>query len=189
MTNIHITGASGSGVSTLGKALAAATGAVQLDTDSFYWLPVEPLFTQKRPAEGRLRLIREAFAEAGPRGWILSGSISEWGRPLVPLFDLVVFLRTPSALRVERLHAREIERYGADAIAPGSTRHQQYTDFLQWAADYDLGTVAGRNLARHEEFLTHLTCPVLRLNGSEPVAALVAKVRDFASTKGCAGGC
>ena len=30
---IHITGASGSGVTTLGRALAAATGAVQLDTE------------------------------------------------------------------------------------------------------------------------------------------------------------
>jgi adenylate kinase family enzyme len=97
MTNIHITGASGSGVSTLGKALAAATGAVQLDTDSFYWLPVEPLFTQKRPAEERLRLISDAFADAESRGWILSGSISDWGRPLVSLFDMVVFVRTPTA--------------------------------------------------------------------------------------------
>ncbi|GEM_PF-4595998 len=90
-----------------------------------------------------------AFAEAGSHGWILSGSISELGKPLVPLFDLVVFLRTPTKLRIERLHARD-RAYGAEA------------------------------LSRHEEFLANLTCPVLRLNGSEPVEALVAKVREFA---------
>jgi hypothetical protein len=82
------------------------------------------------------------------------------------------------------LHAREIERYGPDNIAPGAARYKQYKDFLDWAADYDSGTVAGRNLVRHEEFLANLACPILRLNGSEPVAALVAKVRDFISKNG-----
>jgi adenylate kinase family enzyme len=173
---IHITGASGSGVSTLGRALAHAIGAVQLDTDAFYWLPVKPDFSAKRPVEDRLRLLFEAFETAGARGWILPGSISDWGAPMVPLFDRVIFLRTPETIRMERLKAREIERYGADAIAPGGERHKEYVEFLDWAANYDSGTVAGRNLARHEEFLAGLTCPILRLNGAQPTEALVAQV-------------
>jgi len=173
---IHITGASGSGVSTLGRALAQATGAVQLDTDAFYWLPVKPDFSAKRPVEDRLRLLHEAFEAAGASGWILSGSISDWGAPMVPLFDRVIFLRTPEAIRMERLKAREIARYGQDAIAPGGERHDTYVEFLDWAANYDVGTVAGRNLARHEEFLAGLACPVLRLDGSQPTEALVAQV-------------
>jgi adenylate kinase family enzyme len=174
--HIHITGASGAGVSTLGCALAAATGAVQLDTDDFYWLPTKPEFSQKRPVEDRLRLLHDAFALAGSRGWILSGGIGHWGAPLVPLFELVIFLRTPTAIRLARLHAREIARYGADAIAPGGERHAQYVEFLDWAAGYDTGTVVGRNLAQHEVFLANLTCPVLRLDGTQNTEALVASI-------------
>src|SRR5258706_16262164 len=102
----HITGASGSGVSTLGRALSQRSGADQLDTDDFYWLPTEPRYTTPRDVSGRLRLIEEAIARASGRGWILSGSIGDWGAPLVPLFQLVVFVRTPTDVRMERLRQR-----------------------------------------------------------------------------------
>jgi adenylate kinase family enzyme len=173
--HIHITGASGAGVTTLGRALAEAMGAAHLDTDDFYWLPVKPDYSRKRPAEDRLRLLHDAFEAAGTRGWILSGSISKWGEPLVPEFDRVVFLRTPAAIRMERLRAREIARYGAEAVAPGGERHRAYVEFLNWAADYDAGTLAGRTLARHEQFLAALACPVLRLDGTKPKDELVAQ--------------
>src|ERR1700733_3293004 len=104
---IHITGASGAGTTTLGRALAERTGAVHLDTDDFYWMPVEPAYSVKRPEEERSALILRAFEDTGSRGWILSGSIGDWGAPLIPYFALVVFLRTPTELRVARLRARE----------------------------------------------------------------------------------
>lgn len=172
---IHITGASGAGVTTLGRALSAATGAAQLDTDAFYWLPVKPAYSSARSVEDRLRMLFAAFDAAAAQGWILSGSISDWGAPLVPLFDRVIFVRTPVAVRVSRIKAREVERYGEPAIAPGGERHTAYVDFVDWVADYDAGSFAGRNLARHEEFLAGLICPVLRLDGSIPVEDLVAR--------------
>src|SRR5215510_6892142 len=94
---IHITGASGAGVSTLGRALAARTGAAQLDTDDFYWLPIEPFYSQERPVAERLRLIRNEMDATGPRGWILSGSIGSWGEPLLARVTLVVFVQTTTA--------------------------------------------------------------------------------------------
>ena len=44
--------------------------------------------------------------------WVLSGSLSGWGDPLVPKFDLVVFLFVPNEVQMQRLRAREIQRYG-----------------------------------------------------------------------------
>jgi adenylate kinase family enzyme len=41
---VHIVGASGSGTTTLGKALAARAGCAHLDTDEFFWMPTEPPF-------------------------------------------------------------------------------------------------------------------------------------------------
>ena len=45
---IHIFGASGSGTSTLGRAVADSAGFLFLDTDDYYWLPAEPMYTLKR---------------------------------------------------------------------------------------------------------------------------------------------
>jgi adenylate kinase family enzyme len=173
---IHITGASGSGVSTLGRALAERTGARQLDTDDFYWSPTELRYTVAREIPERLGLIHRAMEDARPRGWILSGSIGDWGAPLVPLFALVVFVRTPTDVRLTRLRQRGIERDGADQIGPGGTRHAQYQEFLEWAAGYDSGTNAGRSLARHEAWLAQLSCPVLRVDGTDAPGELADRV-------------
>jgi len=172
---VHITGASGAGVTTLGSELAARTGAAQLDTDDFYWLPVEPRYSQERPREERLRLLENAMDAAGQNGWILSGSIGMWGEPLLVSIKLVVFVRTDTAIRVARLRERERLRFGA-AIDPGGARHEQHKWFIQWAADYDTGSKEGRNLAQHEAFLARLACPLLRVDGALPVKQLVNQV-------------
>ncbi|QUD86177.1 ATP-binding protein [Phenylobacterium montanum] len=171
---IHITGASGCGVTTLGAALAGRLGLAHLDTDSFYWLPTDPPFTDKRPVPERLALLDQTFADA-PRGWALSGSLDGWGDPLIPRFDLVVFLQVPTEIRMARVIARERQRFGA-AIDPGGAMHQASQDFRAWCAGYDAGGMAGRNLQRHLAWLEALPCPVLRLDGTEPTSALAEVV-------------
>ena len=154
---IHITGASGSGTTTLGRALSAELGTAHLDTDDFYWLPVEPAYSTKRHEGERLRFLGNAFVEAGAKGWVLSGSIGDWGAPLIPLFELVVYLRTPTEIRLARLRAREVRRFGSDAIAPGGTRHAEHEAFIAWSAEYDAGTRVGRNFAGTKHGLRN--CP------------------------------
>ena len=77
-TRIHITGASGSGVTSLGRALAGALALPHHDTDDYFWLPTEPPYREMRPIPDRIRLMHEMFV---PRaGWVLSGSLVGWGR-------------------------------------------------------------------------------------------------------------
>jgi adenylate kinase family enzyme len=171
---IHVTGASGAGVTTLGRALADALGLPHHDADDYFWLPTDPPYRLRRDVGSRLRLMGEMFLERP--AWVLSGSLDEWGTPVVPLFDMVVFLRVPTELRLQRLRNREARRASPAAIAPGGWRHQEIEDFLDWAAHYDDGTRKGRNLPRHLAWLATLTCPVLRLDGTQPVAALVNQV-------------
>ncbi|WP_299390955.1 AAA family ATPase [Pelagibius sp.] len=166
MIRLHITGASGSGTSTLGQALSEHLGIARFDTDDFYWQPSEPPYTEKQPIGERLRLLNTAFAEAG--SWILSGSIGLWGAPLIPQFDLVIFLSVPTATRLERLRRRETERYGS-RIEPGGDRHEASAAFLEWAANYETGLSQGRSRDLHEAWLKMLPCPVLRLDGDRPV--------------------
>jgi adenylate kinase family enzyme len=171
---IHVTGASGAGVTTLGRALADALALPHHDTDDYLWQPTTPPYRVLRETQERLRLMREMFV---PRAdWVLSGGLDGWGDELIGDFDLVVFVKTPQQVRMQRLRAREARHFGADVIAPGGWRHEETEGFLEWASHYEDGTREGRNLARHEVWVTALPCPVLRLDGTRPIADLVTEV-------------
>jgi adenylate kinase family enzyme len=172
---IHIMGASGAGVTSLGRALADALAIPHHDTDDYFWQPTIPPYQKKREPDERLRLMREVFL---PRAdWVLSGALDGWGDAIIPEFDLVVFVSTSTELRLQRLRAREAAHFGATAVAPGGWRHRQTEEFVEWASRYDDGDREGRSLARQQAWLTALPCPVLRLDGSRSLPELVAKVR------------
>ncbi len=97
-SRIHIMGASGAGVTTLGRALANTLAISHHDTDDYFWRPTEPPYRETRPAADRLHLMEELFL--GRLAWVLSGSLDGWGDPIVPLFDLVVFLSAPTEVRL-----------------------------------------------------------------------------------------
>jgi adenylate kinase family enzyme len=171
---IHVTGASGSGVTSLGRASADALAVPHHDTDDYFWRPTVPPYREQREVSERLRLMRKMFV---PRAdWVLSGGLDGWGDKIIPHFDLVIFLATPHELRMQRLRAREAAHFGADAVAPGGWRHEETESFIEWASHYEDGTRKGRNLARHQAWLARLPCPVLRLDGSRPLAELVVEV-------------
>lgn len=171
---IHVMGASGSGVTTLGRALADAMALPCHDSDDYFWLPTTPPFRVQRARADRLRLMEEVFL---PRAdWVLSGSLAGWGDPLIPKFDLVVFMKTPREVRLARLRAREATHFGADAVAPGGWRHDDTEAFIDWASHYEDGNREGRTLDKHLDWLAKLPCPVLRLDGSRPLPELVSEV-------------
>jgi adenylate kinase family enzyme len=173
---LHIMGASGSGVTTLGRTLANALALPQHDSDDYFWLPTVPPYQTQRAVAERLRLMQEMFL---PRAdWVLSGSVVGWGDDLIPHFDLVVFVQTSRDLRLQRLRAREAAHFGNDAVAPGGWRHDETEAFVEWASHYEDGTREGRNLAKHEAWLARLPCPVLRVDGARPSGELVAEIRQ-----------
>jgi hypothetical protein len=160
---IHITGASGSGTSTLGAALAKHLTFAHFDADNFYWLPTVPPYTAKRDPAERLALLASALEESDNS--ILSGSVMKWGREVEDSFDLIVFLYLDASIRVERLRKREIQKLGhADP------------EFLEWAAQYDMGPKEGRSLAKHRAWLLDRRCPVLELEGDLTVDDRMAAV-------------
>ena len=172
--HIHIMGASGSGTTTLGRALADRLGIPHHDTDDYYWLPTDPPYRDRRDVADRVRLMREMFL--GRDQWVLSGSLDGWGAQIVPYFDLVVLLSVPSEIRSRRLREREKHHFGNDAVAPGGWRYQETEEFIEWASHYDDGTREGRNRIRHEAWLATLHCPVVRLDGMQAIDSLVDEI-------------
>ncbi len=171
---IHITGASGSGTTTLGRGLADTLSIPHHDTDDYFWSPTENPYTQKREIADRLRLMDEMFLKRPE--WILSGSLDTWAEPIFPFFDVIIFIYISPDIRLERLHKREAHRFGKEAVAPGGCRYQQTQDFLKWAAGYDQDGFDGRNLKRHQAWLETLSCPVLQVDGAQPSHVLVDEV-------------
>jgi adenylate kinase family enzyme len=172
---IHIMGASGSGVTSLGRALADALAIPHHDTDDYFWQPTTPPYRDQRAIPERLRLMQEVFL---PRAdWVLSGSLANWGDALIPYFDWVVFLTTPSEIRLRRLRAGEAAHFGLDAVAPGGWRHEETEAFIEWASHYEAGDCEGRGLAKHRAWVAALPCRVLHLDGSRPLPELIAEVR------------
>jgi adenylate kinase family enzyme len=167
-------GASGAGVTSLGRALADALAIPHHDTDDYFWMPTNPPYRKTREVPERLRLMKEIFLDRPD--WVLSGSLDGWGDPIIPFFDLVTFVYAPTEIRLERLRAREARHFGAEAVAPAGSRHKEAEEFIEWASHYDDGSREGRNLARHQEWLAKLPCPILRLDGTRPLQELVTEV-------------
>ena len=149
---ILITGASGSGTTTLGKSIATKMGWNFVDADDYYWLPTKPPYQSKRERSARLELMLEELNKHEYS--IVSGSVMNWGPELENSFDLIVFLNLETAIRIERLKVREEEELG-------------YADpeFLKWASEYDIGPEEGRSLAKHEAWLAERKCKVVRIEG------------------------
>jgi adenylate kinase family enzyme len=173
---LHIFGASGTGVSTLGEALGAALGLAYFDTDTYFWEASDPPFTRRRPPAVRDAWLAHDLAQAP--SWIVGGSIVGWGEQWLAAFDLVVFLWLPPPLRLQRLHQREHARYGARILADPSQAARTQA-FLDWAAGYDDSSTGGtRTLANHTGWLARFTCPVLELRSDLPVAARIGAVQS-----------
>lgn len=169
---IYITGASCAGVTTLGQSLAASLGVPHVDVDDFYWLPTNPPFTTKRPPNERVCLIKRTL---GDQGWVLTGSADGWGEALISHASLIVFVTTPTPVRLQRLDLREKARFG-ERIAQGGDMHEIHIAFREWASQYDDPLFSGRNRARHEAWISRQVVPVLPINGESAAEHMVADV-------------
>lgn len=171
---IHLFGASGSGTTTLGRALAEKLGYAHLDTDDYFWLPTDPAFTQNRPIPERLAMMN-ADIDAAERGAVISGSLTGWGDVLIPRFTLAVRVVTDTITRLERLRQREYARFG-ERIREGGDMHAEHEAFIAWAAQYDTGDVTMRSKACHDAWQETLPCPVVTVDGAAPLADNLALV-------------
>jgi adenylate kinase family enzyme len=161
--SVLVTGASGAGTTTLGRALAQHWEVPHVDVDDYFWTDADPPFTVKRSATERVALL-SAFLQQHPLS-VLSGSVMDWSPDLEDGFEAVIFLYVETSARLRRLEHREIERNG-----------QVNQAFLDWASQYDQGTREGRSLRRHETWLAARSCPVIRICGDHPLASLIARV-------------
>ncbi|GAB3025455.1 hypothetical protein GCM10011376_11510 [Nocardioides flavus (ex Wang et al. 2016)] len=165
-------GASGSGTSTLARALADHWSVPHADADDYFWVPSDPPYGHKRDEVARVSLMREVFV---PReAWVLAGSVVGWGEAVVEECDAIVFLTLDPDERLRRLEEREVHRR-----AGRSFDEDAWAEFLDWAGSYDDPSFDGRSRVLHEAWLTERPQPVLRLDSAASPRALVDAVLDW----------
>ena len=165
-------GASGSGTTTLARALANHWSVPHADADDYFWVPTDPPYVVKRPESDRLALMRDVFV---PReAWVLSGSMLGWGDTVVAECDAIVFLTLDPEERMRRLDARESRRQEGRAVDVPA-----WEAFLDWARGYDDPTFEGRSRVAHDGWLDGIGKPVLGLDSGPTPEQLRDAVLDW----------
>jgi hypothetical protein len=149
-----------------------ALARIHIDADALFWMPTDPPFTTRRPADDRHALLLKLLPVTSR--WVFSGSALKWAASLEPFYDLIMFLRIDPAVRMER-RRREAARYGA-RIGAGGDMADASAAVLLWAGAYDSAGPEQRSLIAHEQWLASQAAPVLRLDSAAPVQDLVAAV-------------
>jgi adenylate kinase family enzyme len=169
---VHIMGAPGSGISTLGRQLGAKLGCRALDVDDYHWFTSDPEpYRRRRNPAHRLQLL-EADLDANT-DWVLSGSLCGWGDVLIPRFTAVVWLGLPTTLRLARIEARELARYGPERLEAGGDLATVFEKFKAWAVRYDDPDYTGvRSRQAELTWLEALNCPVWRSSHDPDFAEL-----------------
>lgn len=162
INTIHIVGASGSGTTTLAKALGEKIGYKHLDSDDYFWKPTNPPFQEKRQRKKRQRLLRNDIEKYDQ--WILSGSMCGWGDEFITDIDLAIYLWIPSEERLKRIKQRELMKFG-NRILKGGDMHKTHLEFMDYASQYDQGDLSIRSYKLHKHWLKRLECPIIRLEG------------------------
>ena len=171
---IIVFGASGSGTTTIGKALSQKLRYFHFDLDDYFWLwDTEIPYTTPRPTNERITKLESDIPKVNH--FVMSGSICGWDTPFIPMFELAVFLKTPAEIRIERIKEREFQQFGA-RILEGGDMYTGHTDFIEWAKTYDDAGLDSRSLSLHTEWAKSLPCKVIELEGTLPVEELVHQV-------------
>ncbi len=170
---IHIMGASGTGTTSLARELCKALPFRHFDSDDYFW---KKKFTEPSAPEIRVAALGRDLESA--ESWILSGALIDWGNPLIPLFDLVIFVSVSDTLRLKRLKLREEERYGS-TLEPGRKNHKMHREFMDWASSYEKGGMEIRSRVQQECWLERLSCPILRIQNDGPFDESLWQIRDY----------
>jgi len=114
---IIIFGASGAGSTTLGKEVARRLNFQYLDIDDYLWRwnTAIPL-TVVRPSEERTKGLMDDIKKYPD--FVIAGTIFSDKSLFEPLLELAIFISTPADVCAERVHARELARWG-ERVLPG----------------------------------------------------------------------
>lgn len=127
--------------------------------------PYQSAYTTKRTRYERQRLL--SIDIDNNKKCVISGSLcgrgDGWGNVFISLLDLVIFIDTPTDVRIKRLEEREFSKF-RNRILSGGDMYNKHTAFIEWAKTYDTGGLEQRNRALHMQWMEKLTCTAVTVD-------------------------
>jgi len=165
---IIIFGGMGTGKTALGRELAKLLNFHHFDIDDylFRW-DTEIPFTVINSKEDRTERLLNDIAKYPD--FVLSGQMWSIRKAFEPFFSLGVFITVPKEIRVERFRSRELSRWG-NRILPEGDMYKFHQEYLLLTEQYEIEEPPLVCLKRDEQWAAELPCPILRIDGTKPVA-------------------
>lgn len=160
-TGILICGLNGCGKSTIGKALAAKTGFHFIDNEDLFFSrshPNDP-YTNPRTRDEVERLLMDEVKKH-PH-FVFAAVKGDYGKAIIPFYQYAVLIEVPKQIRSLRIRNRSFQKFG-NRMLSGGDLYQQEEAFFQLAASRQEDEV--------ESWVRTLPCPVIRVDGTKPVA-------------------
>lgn len=131
---IYITGASGSGTTSLGELIGVNYDVNLIESDEISMLSTDPPFQFPRPLEQRLDLLCERLDENKVN--VIVGSINDWGINVIQNADIFILLYEEFAERKKRIYEREKKRFG-NKLEDDEIVKKNFKRLIEWTAKYD----------------------------------------------------
>ena len=170
---IIVFGANGSGKTTLGRELARILNFKHIDHEDYCFEKSETPYTISRPREECEALMLDDIEKY--RSFIISACTGDFGDKITQFYELAVYISAPLDIRMERVKQRDYEKYG-ERVSKGNNMYEQQLNF------YDF--VANRPLSRIEQWAETLTCPVIRIDGTEDWRINSANIAERYNNRG-----
>lgn len=157
---IIICGGNGSGKSTLGKALADAMGIKFMDNEDYYF-PKSGLgykYDYALTREEFIPTLQNDMEQA--EEWIFASVKGNYGERIESMFTHAILIDVPKEVRMQRVWDRSYNKFG-DKILPGGELYEREQKF------FDM--VKSRPDDYAEEWVSNLSCPVIRVDGVKSV--------------------
>lgn len=157
---IIICGGNGSGKSTLGKALADAMGIKFMDNEDYYFPKSGSgyKYDHALTREEFIPTLHNDMVQA--EDWIFASVKGNYGEQIESMFTHAILIDVPKEIRMQRVWDRSYNKFG-DKILFGGELYEQEKKF------FDM--VRGRTNEDVENWVSHLKCPVIRVDGTKPV--------------------
>lgn len=159
-TGIIVCGLNGCGKSTFGKTLAEKLHFHFIDNEDLYFPKTDSnyIYASPRTREEVEKLLwseiraHENFVFAAVKG--------DYGEAMYPFFQYAILIDVPRDIRIQRVRNRSFRKFG-ERMLIGGDLHEQEEKFFDF--------VKSRSENAVEEWVQSLKCPVLRIDGTEPM--------------------